>query len=188
MLLEKKVSAFSTWEKELPKFIADTRYKILTMKERRPAFDKYVLRTRTLVEVVLVMVVVFVVFVAIVDDDGFTSCGLLHLHRFLRGRVEEERNEKRRQLADIKKAFTDFLAETVTSPNVTFGEFTDKHKHDDRYKVGLDGIVVRLDVLVIVVVVVVMDVIVMVKHGVFTTAYGARGVVGFGYCVSTLFQ
>ena len=37
-----KVSAFSTWEKELPKFVFDSRYLLLNQRERKTAFDQYV--------------------------------------------------------------------------------------------------------------------------------------------------
>ncbi|KYB29457.1 transcription elongation regulator 1 isoform X1 [Tribolium castaneum] len=42
MLAEKNVSAFSTWEKELHKIVFDTRYLLLTSKERKQVFEKYV--------------------------------------------------------------------------------------------------------------------------------------------------
>ncbi|XP_062522945.1 transcription elongation regulator 1-like [Corticium candelabrum] len=42
MLTERNVSAFSTWEKELPKFVFDERYLLLTVRERRGAYDVYV--------------------------------------------------------------------------------------------------------------------------------------------------
>lgn len=42
MLGEKKVSAFSTWEKELHKIVFDERYLLLTSKERKMVFDDYV--------------------------------------------------------------------------------------------------------------------------------------------------
>jgi transcription elongation regulator 1 len=42
MLRERNVSAFSTWDKELPKFVFDERYLLLTPRERRGAFDVYV--------------------------------------------------------------------------------------------------------------------------------------------------
>ncbi|XP_015785267.1 transcription elongation regulator 1 [Tetranychus urticae] len=42
MLVEKEVSAFSTWEKELQKIVFDSRYLLLTSKERKQVFDKYV--------------------------------------------------------------------------------------------------------------------------------------------------
>lgn len=42
MLIEKQVSAFSTWEKELHKIVFDSRYLLLTSKERKAAFDNYV--------------------------------------------------------------------------------------------------------------------------------------------------
>lgn len=37
-----KVSAFSTWEKELHKIVFDPRYLLLTSKERKQVFEKYV--------------------------------------------------------------------------------------------------------------------------------------------------
>lgn len=37
-----KVSAFSTWEKELHKIVFDPRYLLLTSKERKQVFDSYV--------------------------------------------------------------------------------------------------------------------------------------------------
>jgi transcription elongation regulator 1 len=37
-----KVSAFSTWEKELHKIVFDPRYLLLTSRERKQVFDKYV--------------------------------------------------------------------------------------------------------------------------------------------------
>ncbi|KAG5880875.1 hypothetical protein JTB14_038086 [Gonioctena quinquepunctata] len=42
MLTEKQVSAFSTWEKELHKIVFDQRYLLLTSKERKQVFEKYV--------------------------------------------------------------------------------------------------------------------------------------------------
>ncbi|XP_056630036.1 transcription elongation regulator 1 [Diorhabda sublineata] len=42
MLTEKQVSAFSTWEKELHKIVFDHRYLLLTSKERKQVFEKYV--------------------------------------------------------------------------------------------------------------------------------------------------
>jgi len=42
LLLEKSVSAFSTWEKELHKIVFDSRYLLLNMKERKQCFDKFV--------------------------------------------------------------------------------------------------------------------------------------------------
>ncbi|CAB3367370.1 Hypothetical predicted protein [Cloeon dipterum] len=42
MLHEKQVSAFSTWEKELHKIVFDPRYLLLTSKERKQVFEKYV--------------------------------------------------------------------------------------------------------------------------------------------------
>ena len=42
MLVEKEVSAFSTWEKELHKIVFDPRYLLLTSKERKSVFEKYV--------------------------------------------------------------------------------------------------------------------------------------------------
>lgn len=42
MLIEKDVSAYSTWEKELQKIVFDPRYLLLTSKERKQVFEKYV--------------------------------------------------------------------------------------------------------------------------------------------------
>ncbi|XP_014259176.1 transcription elongation regulator 1-like isoform X1 [Cimex lectularius] len=42
MLSEKDVSAFSTWEKELHKIVFDPRYLLLTSKERKVVFERYV--------------------------------------------------------------------------------------------------------------------------------------------------
>lgn len=42
MLREKDVSAFSTWEKELHKIVFDQRYLLLTSRERKQIFEKYV--------------------------------------------------------------------------------------------------------------------------------------------------
>lgn len=42
LLVEKDVSAFSTWEKELHKIVFDPRYLLLTSKERKQVFEKYV--------------------------------------------------------------------------------------------------------------------------------------------------
>lgn len=41
MLEEKGVSAFSQWEKELHKIVFDSRYLLLTSKERKQTFDRY---------------------------------------------------------------------------------------------------------------------------------------------------
>lgn len=37
-----QVSAFSTWEKELHKIVFDPRYLLLTSRERKQVFEKYV--------------------------------------------------------------------------------------------------------------------------------------------------
>lgn len=37
-----KVSAFSTWEKELHKIVFDQRYLLLTSRERKQVFEQYV--------------------------------------------------------------------------------------------------------------------------------------------------
>lgn len=42
MLAEKEVSAFSTWEKELHKIVFDSRYLLLTSKDRKIVFEQYV--------------------------------------------------------------------------------------------------------------------------------------------------
>merc|ERR1719361_2431508 len=42
LLEEKHISAFSTWEKELHKIVFDPRYLLLTSKERKQVFDRYV--------------------------------------------------------------------------------------------------------------------------------------------------
>ncbi len=42
LLTEKQISAFSTWEKELHKIVFDPRYLLLTSKERKTVFEKYV--------------------------------------------------------------------------------------------------------------------------------------------------
>ncbi|CAK8689189.1 unnamed protein product [Clavelina lepadiformis] len=42
MLLERQVSAFSTWEKEIPKIVFDSRYTLLSAKERKQVFDEFV--------------------------------------------------------------------------------------------------------------------------------------------------
>merc|ERR1712098_962219 len=42
LLEDKKISAFSTWEKELHKIVFDPRYLLLTSKERKQGFDRYV--------------------------------------------------------------------------------------------------------------------------------------------------
>ena len=41
LLEDKKISAFSTWEKELHKIVFDPRYLLLTSKERKQVFDKF---------------------------------------------------------------------------------------------------------------------------------------------------
>jgi len=42
LLIEKDVSAYSTWERELQKIVFDPRYLLLTSKERKQVFEKYV--------------------------------------------------------------------------------------------------------------------------------------------------
>lgn len=37
-----QVSAFSTWEKELPKFVFDPRYMLLSAKERKSCFEEFI--------------------------------------------------------------------------------------------------------------------------------------------------
>ncbi|XP_055926376.1 transcription elongation regulator 1-like [Argiope bruennichi] len=42
LLVQRNVSAFSTWEKELHKIVFDPRYLLITSKERKQVFEKYV--------------------------------------------------------------------------------------------------------------------------------------------------
>ncbi|GBM20053.1 Transcription elongation regulator 1 [Araneus ventricosus] len=42
LLIQRNVSAFSTWEKELHKIVFDPRYLLITSKERKQVFEKYV--------------------------------------------------------------------------------------------------------------------------------------------------
>ncbi|XP_061564771.1 transcription elongation regulator 1-like protein [Cololabis saira] len=42
MMLERGVSAFSTWEKELHKMVFDPRYLLLTANQRKQVFDQFV--------------------------------------------------------------------------------------------------------------------------------------------------
>lgn len=42
MLLERGVSAFSTWDKELPKFVFDPRYMLLNTRERKACFESFI--------------------------------------------------------------------------------------------------------------------------------------------------
>ncbi len=42
LLQEKEVSAYATWERELQKIVFDPRYLLLTSKERKQVFEKYV--------------------------------------------------------------------------------------------------------------------------------------------------
>ncbi|KAJ3128438.1 transcription elongation regulator [Nowakowskiella sp. JEL0407] len=41
LLRDTDVNPFSTWEKELPKFVSDVRYTRITHKDRKKAFDEY---------------------------------------------------------------------------------------------------------------------------------------------------
>ena len=36
------MSAFSTWDKELPKFVFDPRYMLLNSKERKGCFEEFI--------------------------------------------------------------------------------------------------------------------------------------------------
>ncbi|GCC22327.1 hypothetical protein chiPu_0000715 [Chiloscyllium punctatum] len=42
MLLERGVSAFSTWEKELHKIVFDPRYLLLNPEERKQIFEQFI--------------------------------------------------------------------------------------------------------------------------------------------------
>ena len=42
LLVDREVSAFSTWEKELHKIVFDQRYLLLSGRERKLAYDTYV--------------------------------------------------------------------------------------------------------------------------------------------------
>ena len=37
-----QVSAFSTWDKELPKFVFDPRYMLLNTRERKACFESFI--------------------------------------------------------------------------------------------------------------------------------------------------
>ena len=42
MLLDREVSAFSTWEKELHKIVFDPRYLLLSGRERKLAYESFI--------------------------------------------------------------------------------------------------------------------------------------------------
>lgn len=79
-----KVSAFSTWEKELHKIVFDPRYLLLTSKERK-------LRKK--------------VSALELEHTVFPLAGKDVYEDFVRERVEEERREKRSRMKEKKDDF-----------------------------------------------------------------------------------
>ncbi|GAV01313.1 hypothetical protein RvY_12047 [Ramazzottius varieornatus] len=93
LLAERDVSAFSTWEKELHKIVFDSRYLLLTSKDRRDVFDEYT-----------------------------------------RERAEQEREEKKKKMVEIKEAFKNLLNEANLTSKSSFTDFSAKYGKDERYR------------------------------------------------------
>ncbi|XP_054711391.1 transcription elongation regulator 1-like [Uloborus diversus] len=93
MLVEKNVSAFSTWEKELHKIVFDPRYLLLTSKERKREFEL-----------------------------------------FIRERVDEEKNEKKRQHRQMREGYRSLLMEAGIDSKTKFSDFAQRYSKDERFK------------------------------------------------------
>ncbi|CAL8123711.1 unnamed protein product [Orchesella dallaii] len=148
MLLEKKVSAFSPWEKELRKIVFDPRYLLLTCKERKTVFDSFV---KEIAEVELKdnkekmgdAKEKFIEFIKEVNSDKltyadfekrFASDDRMKLiekskdRRDLFMEIIDENRRKQRKLEQLKSEELDSIC--VSKAKASFTEFLERKVHD----------------------------------------------------------
>lgn len=121
MLEEKEVSAFSTWEKELHKIVFDSRYLLLTSKERKQTFDKY---TRERVEKERK------------EKINKSKKQKQDFRNFLKDKFKENNYSTRLTYAEFAKKYSNFeqfkLIEKIRDREQLFHEFIDELKKKER--------------------------------------------------------
>lgn len=165
MLGEKKVSAFSTWEKELHKIVFDERYLLLTSKERKMVFDDYVrdraeeernekrlkykmhrdLFHKLLEEANLTTRSSFSDFCRKYSkDERFLNIEKMRekegaFNEYISDLRRKEKEEKSVQKEKLRKDFMELLKETESLKNLVrkfrWSEAREMLKHDPRYRV-----------------------------------------------------
>ncbi|MBN3283452.1 TCRGL protein, partial [Polyodon spathula] len=106
MLLERGVSAFSTWEKELHKIVFVPHYLyslhlFITYKQKKCFFFSFMLKV---------------------------------FEQFVKTRIKEEYKEKKSKLQQAKEEFRKLLEESKITSRSTFKEFAEKYGRDQRFK------------------------------------------------------
>uniref|UniRef100_A0A3P8P2V7 Transcription elongation regulator 1 n=1 Tax=Astatotilapia calliptera TaxID=8154 RepID=A0A3P8P2V7_ASTCA len=129
MLLERGVSAFSTWDKELHKIVFDPRYLLLNPKERKQVifFCFYPFLSISLY-------CIFSCYTLLWPLSHFGIIVLQVFDQYVKTRAEEERKEKKNKLMQAKDEFRRMMEEAKLTPRTTFSEFAVKHGRDPRFK------------------------------------------------------
>jgi len=161
MLIEKDVSAFSTWEKELHKIVFDSRYLLLESKERKQVFERFVKERaeeerkekrhrmkqqreefkKLLEEASLSSKVSFSDFAQKYwKDDRFKNIDKMRdreslFNDFIADLRKREKEEKAANREKAKIGFLELLKEqTYLVKNSSWSETKDKLRDDPRYK------------------------------------------------------
>ncbi|VTJ75897.1 Hypothetical predicted protein [Marmota monax] len=123
MLLERGVSAFSTWEKELHKIVFDPRYLLLNSEERKQvsAFSTWEKELHK---------IVFDPRYLLLNSEERKQI----FEQFVKTRIKEEYKEKKSKLLLAKEEFKKLLEESKVSPRTTFKEFAEKYGRDQRFR------------------------------------------------------
>lgn len=160
LLVEKDVSAFSTWEKELHKIVFDPRYLLLASKERKQCFERYVkeraeeernqkrkkVRERKddyrklLEESSLTAKSTFSDFAQRYGkDERFKMIEKMReresiFNDYIQDLRRKERDERSSQREKLKKDFIELLKEKGLEKNSRYGDIKKSLSDDPRYK------------------------------------------------------
>ncbi|TKS90296.1 Transcription elongation regulator 1-like protein [Collichthys lucidus] len=124
MMLERGVSAFSTWEKELHKMVFDPRYLLLTSEQRKQ--------------------VQLHVSHCSIDDQAMLYChdvtvtsvlslSVQEFDQFVKRRLKDEYKEKKSKLQKAREEFKQLLEEAKITSRSTFKEFCACYRVDQRF-------------------------------------------------------
>ncbi|KAL9982359.1 hypothetical protein ACROYT_G004391 [Oculina patagonica] len=130
MMLERGVSAFSTWEKELPKIVFDPRFLLLTQKERKQCFEKFV-RTRAdeeRQERKSKLKAKKDEFKALVEEAR--TAGKTTFSEFAMKYGKDDRFKGIEKMKDRENLFTEFLAELKKKEKESLKQKQDKIRND----------------------------------------------------------
>ncbi|XP_026090077.1 transcription elongation regulator 1-like [Carassius auratus] len=160
MLLERGVSAFSTWDKELHKIVFDPRYLLLNPRERKQVFDQYV-KTRAeeerkekknklmqakddfrkmMEDAKLHMRTTFSEFAAKHSKDPrFKAIEKMKdreaiFTEFMTALRKKDKEDSKNKVEKVKQDFFDLLSDHHVDVSQRWGKVKDKVETDPRYK------------------------------------------------------